>query len=454
MTTPHADPDAPEALAHALLDAARAAGADAADAMVLRGVSVGIGVRNGRLEDAERAEGTDIGLRVLMGNRQACVASSDTSPATLAAMAERAVAMAVEAPEDPTIGLADPAALAATRDAAGLDLADPAEDPDAAALQHAALECEAAARDIPGIDQVDQASAGFSRRAMYLAATNGFAGGYARTTHSLSCVAITGTGTAMERDYYGDARSHRADLTDPATVGRIAAERTLARAGARQPRTGRYPVLYDERIAASLIGHLTAAINGTAIARGASWLRDAMDQPVLPDGMDLIEDPHRPRTTGSRLFDAEGLPTTRRTIVDGGRLTGWVLDLGTARKLGLPSTASATRGPSGPPSPAAGNLAITLGPHSPADLMAQMGTGLLVTSLIGSTINPTTGDYSRGASGIWIENGAPAYAVNECTIAGNLRDMLRRIIPANDARAHLSRPIPSLLVEDMTIAGT
>ncbi len=421
---------------------------------MLRGTSVGIGVRNGRLEEAERAEGTDIGLRVLMGRRQACVASSDTSPATLAAMAERAVAMAREAPDDATIGLADPAALATARDAAGLDLADPACDPDAAALQHAALAVEAAARDMPGIAQVDQASAGFSRREMYLAATNGFAGGYGRTSHSLSCTAITGTGTAMERDYHGDARSHRADLTDPATVGRIAAERTLARAGARQPRTGRYPVLFDERIAASLIGHLTAAINGTAIARGASWLLGAMGEPVLPDGMDLIEDPHRPRVAGSRPFDAEGLPTARRTIVADGRLTGWVLDLGTARKLGLASTASASRDPSGPPAPSAGNLAITLGPRSRDELMAQMGTGLLVTSLIGSTINPTTGDYSRGASGLWIENGAPAYPVNECTIAGNLRDMLRRIIPANDARAHLSRPIPSLLVEDMTIAGT
>ncbi len=454
MTTAHADPQAPEALAHALLDAARAAGAAAADAIVLRGVSVGIGVRAGKLEEAERAEGTEIGLRVLMGHRQACVAASDTAPATLAAMAERAVAMAREAPEDPTIGLADPGALAAVRDGGGLDLEDPGDDPDAARLQDTALACEAAARDIPGIAQVDQASAGFSRRAMYLAATNGFEGGYARTSHSLSCVAITGSGTGMERDYYGDARSHRADLIDPATVGRLAAERTLARAGARQPRTGRYPVLFDERIAASLIGHLTAAINGSAIVRGSSWLRDAMGAPVLPEGMDLIEDPHRPRVSGSRPFDAEGLPTARRAIVADGRLTGWVLDLGTARKLGLASTASATRGPSGPPSPAAGNLAITLGDRSRDELVAQMGTGLIVTSLIGSTINPTTGDYSRGASGIWVENGQPAYPVNECTIAGNLRDMLRRIIPANDARAHLSRPIPSLLVEDMTIAGT
>jgi PmbA protein len=440
-------------LSQALLRAAKSAGADAADVLVVRGTSVGIGVRDGRLEEAERAEGIDLGLRVLMGQRQACVSASDSAPDTMAAMAERAVAMAREAPEDPTIGLADPGQLSDRRDARGLDLADDGEEPDPAALQQAALACEAAARDIPGISQIDQCSAGYSRREMVMAATNGFSGGYTRTGHSLSCVAITGTGTGMERDYFGDMRLHRADLLPPEEIGRTAAERALARAGARQPRTGRFPVLYDERVAASLIGHLLSAINGTAIARGASWLRDGLDTPVLPDGIDLVEDPHRPRISGSRPFDAEGLPTARRALVEGGTLTGWVLDLATGRKLDLPSTANATRSAASPPSPATGNVTLSQGQSSREALMAEMGTGLLVTSLIGATINPTTGDYSRGASGLWVENGQPAYAVNECTIAGNLRDMLRAIVPANDARPHLSRVVPSLLVEGMTLAG-
>lgn len=441
------------ALTDALLNATRRAGAEAADAIAVDGVSTGIDVRGGRLEHAERAEGVEIGLRVLLGKRQACVSASDTAPATLDTMAERAVAMAREAPEDPWIGLADPDQLARDWDVAALDLVDPADEPAPAELEDMALRAEAAALAVPGISQSEGASAGYWRSRVHLAATNGFSGGYARTASMLSAVAITGEGTAMERDYYGDSRTHREDLMDPETVGRIAGERTAARAGARKPPSGAFPVLYDERIAASLIGHLLQAVSGTAVARGSSWLRDAMDSPVLPEGLDLVEDPLRPRVRASRPFDAEGLPSARRSIVEGGVLKSWTLDLATGRQLGLPSTANAARGTGGPPSPAVTNVALTQGTASRDDLLAEMGTGLLVTSLIGASINPTTGDYSRGASGFWVENGRIAYPVNECTIAGNLRQMLMTLRPANDARPHLSRVVPSLLVEGLTLAG-
>ena len=257
----------------------------------------------------------------------------------------------------------------------------------------------------------------------------------------------------MERDHAFESRNHAADLPDPAEVGRRAGERTAARAGAAKPPSGAFPVLYDERVASGLIGHLVQAINGTAIARGASWLKDALGEVVLPAGIDLIEDPLRPRIGGSKPFDAEGLPVARRVLVSGGVLQGWTLDLATARKLGMASTGNAARGTGAPPSPSAGNLALTQGEVSRAALMAEMGTGLLVTGLIGSSINPTTGDYSRGASGFWVENGEIARPVNECTIAGNLREMLMTIRPANDARAHLGRVVPSLLVEGLFIAG-
>jgi PmbA protein len=220
-----------------------------------------------------------------------------------------------------------------------------------------------------------------------------------------------------------------------------------------KPPTGSYPVLYDERIASSLIGHLLSAINGASIARGASWLLDALGTQVLPAGLSVIEDPHRPRISGSRPFDGEGLPTAQRMVVQDGVLMGWTLDLGTARKLGMTSTANASRGTSSPPSPSTSNIDLTQGLATRADLLRDMGTGLLVTSMIGSTINPTTGDYSRGASGFWVENGEIQYPVNECTIAGNLRDMLKRIIPANDAKAHHSTRVPSLLIEGMILAG-
>ncbi len=439
-------------LTQALLTAARSAGAESADALAVEGTSLSIQLRLGKLEQAERAEGIEIGLRVLIGGRQACVSASDTSPATIARLAERAVAMAREAPEDPCAGLATADQIARNWDLAALELTDPAPEPTAAQLESDARDAEAAALTAAAITQVE-AGASYGRQTMHLAASNGFSGGYARSSRSISAVAFTGEGTAMERDWAGEGRIWQSDLPTPASIGSLAAERALARAGATKPRTGSYPVLFDERIAASLIGHLLGAINGAAIARGASWALGLLGQQVLPAPLSIIEDPLRPRISGSRPFDGEGLPTARRLVVDAGVLTGWTLDLATGRKLGMPSTASASRGTSAPPSPSTSNIDLTQGSVTRGDLIRDMGTGLLVTSMIGSTINPTTGDYSRGASGFWVEGGQILYPVNECTIAGNLRDMLRRIVPANDARAHLATRVPSLLIDGMTLAG-
>ncbi|WP_281826507.1 TldD/PmbA family protein [Jannaschia rubra] len=440
-------------LTETLLHVARKAGADAADAIAIDGASVSVDVLKGRLEHAERSEGVEVGLRVLIGRRQACVSASDTGRQTMEQMAERAVAMAREAPEDPHAGLADPSELARDWDIDALDLVDDSAPLDPAALQDMAARAEAAALAVRGVTQVGSAGAGYGDRRVHLAATNGFSGGYRRTGTSLSCVAITGEGTGMERDYYGDSRVHRADLDTPEDVGRIAGERTVARLGATKPPTGAFPVVYDERVAGQLIGHLLSAINGSAVARGATFLRDALGQPVLPAGLSLIEDPTLPRISGSRPFDGEGLPTAPRDLVTDGVLQGWVLDLSTARKLGMDSTANASRGTSAPPQPSAGNVRLTPGDASREELLARMGTGLLITSMIGSSINPTTGDYSRGASGFWIEGGRIVRPVNECTVAGNLREMLMTLVPANDARLHVGRQVPSLLVEGLTIAG-
>ena len=440
-------------LAEALLAAARRAGADAADVLAVEGAALSVDVRAGRLEMAERAESVEIGLRVIVGRRQACVSASDVSARTLSDLGERAVAMAREAPEDPTVGLADPAALTRATDCSALELADPAEEPPPAALEDDARRAEAAALAMSGISQVDSAGASWSRRAVHLAATNGFSAGHLRTSRSISCTAITGEGVAMERDWASESRCFAADLPDAAEIGRLAAERTLARADARTPPTGTFPVIFDERVAGSLVGHLLAAVNGTAIARGASWLRDAMGADVLPRGLSVVEEPHRTRISGSRLWDAEGLPTVRRAIVARGTLAGWVLDLATARRLGLQSTANATRGMGAPPAPGVSNITLEGGSGTRAELVSAMGTGLVVTGLIGATINPTTGDYSRGASGFWVEGGEIRYAVNACTIAGNLRAMLHTLVAADDARPHLSTRVPSLLVEGLTIAG-
>ena len=440
-------------LTDALLHAARQAGADAADAIAMSDTAIPAEVRGGKLEQAERSEGTDIGLRVFIGQRQANVSASDTSNSTITAMAERAVAMAHEAPEDPHAGIADPSQIVRDIDMTALEQADPAPEPSPAALQEDAAAAEAAAQDTPGITQVESSSGSYSKRHVHMAATNGFSGGYTRTGRSISCVAIAGTGLGMERDYDGDSRIFQSDLRNPEDIGQTAARRTLERLDARKPPTGSFPVLFDERISSSLIGHLLAAANGSMIARGSSWLLGKDGTAVLPDHLDLVEDPHRPRVSGSRIFDAEGLATQKRKIVDRGVLTGWTLDLATARKLGLKSTANAARGISSPPSPSTWNVALTQGEASRADLIRDMGTGLLVTSMIGATINPNTGDYSRGAAGMWVKNGEISYPVNECTIAGSLPEMLRTIVPANDARTWLSRVVPSLLVDGMTLAG-
>jgi PmbA protein len=440
-------------LTHSLLQRAKEAGADAADVLAVRGNSISIDVRGGVLEQAERSESTDIGLRVLVGQRVANVSSSDVRADSLAVIAERAVAMAREAPEDPYVGLADPGQLADNRASDWLELYDPTPEPSPAELEQDARDAETAALAVDGITQVSSSSAGYGSQEVYLAASNGFSGGYQRSSRSTSCVAIAGTGTGMERDYDGDQRIFQSDLRSPVEIGKTAAERTLERMNPRKPKTGAYPVLFDERISSSLIGHLLMAINGAAIARRSSWALDLMEKEVLPKGLSLTEDPHRVRVGGSRPFDAEGLATQKRDIVKDGVLTTWTLDLGTARKLGLESTANASRGTTGGPSPSVSNVVLSQGVKDRAGLISDMGTGLVVTSMIGSTINPNTGDYSRGAAGFWVENGEVAYPVSGVTIAGNLIEMLRTVTPANDARPWLSRVVPSLLVEGLTLAG-
>lgn len=440
-------------IASELLSVAKKNGAESADALIASGTSTSVSVRGGNLELSERSEVLDVGLRVFIGKKQAIVSGSNICSQTIAEMASRAIAMAKEAPEDPYCGLASREQFITDWEISDYDLCDPSEEPNAQTLEHDAISVENAAMAYDGINQVGDAIASYSKSDIFLATTAGFFGGYSKTLRGLSCVAIAGTGLGMERDYDFDSRIYGADMRSPDEIGSVAAKRALARLQPRKPKTGAYPVLFDERVAASLIGHLLTASNGASVARGSSWLRGKLKEQVLPTGMSLVEEPMRPRITSSRPFDAEGLPKRNRDIVDKGILQGWTLDLSSARKLGLNSTGNAVRSPSSLPSPQVGNVTLSEGVKSRNELVTEMGCGLLVTSLIGSTINPTTGDYSRGAAGHWVENGQIAYPVSECTIAGNLNDMLLSLVAANDARQHVSWRIPSLLVEGLKIAG-
>jgi PmbA protein len=445
-----------EDLAAQLLQAARAAGAEVADVVIAMGESLSAETRDGRLEHAERAEGIDLGLRVLIGRRQACAAASDARPETMAALAERAVAMAKAAPDDPWCGLADPSQLAAEdlRDARALLLDDPAGAPTAATLEADALAAEAACAAVNGVAQVGGAGASWSRTAIYLAATNGFSGGYARSHASVFASGIAGEGLGMERDHAAETRRARGDLPSSEAIGHLAGMRAVERLNPRRAPTGPVPVLFDQRVSASLIGHLSGAMNGSSVARGSSWLKDRMGDLVLPEGFDLIEEPMRIHGPGSRPFDGEGIKAQDRMMIENGRLMGWTLDLASARQLGLKSSGNAGRGMASPPSPSVTNLRLNAPGRDRAAMLASMGTGLLVTSLIGASINANTGDYSRGAAGFWIENGEIAYPVNELTIAGNLNAMLAALEAGTDADPHRGAVVPSLLVaRGLTVAG-
>lgn len=444
------DQTALAALAERLVEAARRAGADAADAVAMRGVSQGVEVRDGRVEESERSEGDDVGLRVLVGKREAVVSTNDVRGDGIERLAERAVAMARVAPEDRFVGLADPSELA--HDFPELDLVDP-EIPATSELERRAQEAEAAGRAVKGVTKSGGASASAGIGGMVLVTSTGFHGAYLRSSQGISMTAISGEGTGMERDYDYTSALHASDLASPAGVGRTAGERAVARANPRKVETCKVPVVYDPRVAGSLVGHLVGAINGAAIARKTSFLKDKLGQKLFSDDIRIVDDPVRVRGLRSQPFDAEGVRVKRLALVDGGVLTSWLLDCATARELGMTTTGHAHRGVSSSPSPGSYNLHMEAGSATPKELISDIRQGFYVTDLIGSGVNGVTGDYSRGASGFWIENGEITYPVSEVTIAGHLLDMFRSLTPASDLEFRYGTNAPTLRIEGLTLGG-
>ncbi len=433
-----------------LVALAQRKGADAADAVFVRSVGMAQSVRLGQPERREREENQDIGLRLMIGKRQASASSADLTPKALEALVERVIAMAKAVPEDPYIGLAEPEQLA--KDFPDLDLEDPVE-PSPDELSERALACEEAARAVAGITNSEGGDASWSRSELALAASNGFAGAYARSGHFVSVAVIAGSGDGMERDYDYSSALHLEDLRDPEEVGRKAGERTVKRLKARKMKTVKVPVVYDPRVSGSLIGHLAGAINGSAIARGTSFLKSKLGKQILPEAISIYDSPFRTRGRRSRPFDAEGLAGAERAMIDKGVLTGWFLDLGTARQLGLESSGNATRGTGGPPSPSATNLFIPPGEKTPEALIGEIEQGFYVTEMMGRGVNEVTGDYSRGAAGFWIERGEIAFPVSGLTIAGNLLEMYPTLTAANDLEFRTGTDAPTLRIEGLTVAG-
>ncbi|NVO17124.1 MAG: TldD/PmbA family protein [Rhodoplanes sp.] len=437
-------------LAERLVAAAKRAGADAADAIATRGVSLAVEVRDGTVEESTRSEDDDVGLRVLVGRRQAVVSTNDLVREGVDALAERAVAMARVAPEDPHAGLADPALLA--KDIPDLDLVDRAVA-DVDVLEQRAKAAEAAGLAVAGVSKSGGASASSGIGGMVLVTSTGFTGIYVGSRHSVSMQAIAGEGTRMERDYDWSSAVYASDLDDPAAIGRSAGERAVKRLDPRKVTTRKVPVVFDPRVAGSLVSHLVSAVNGASIARKTSLLRDKLGQQVFAPGIRIIDDPLRRRGLRSHPFDAEGVAGKPRALVDDGVITTWLLDCATARELGMTTTGHAQRGVSSTPSPSASNVHLEAGAETPGELLTDISDGLFVTDLIGMGVNMVTGDYSRGAAGFWIENGELTYPVSEVTIAGNLIDMFGTLRPANDLTFRFGVNAPTVRAEGLTVAG-
>jgi PmbA protein len=426
------------------------AGADAADALLVDSASLSVGRRMRKPENLERSELIDFGLRVFIGKRQASVSSTDLKPETLSQLVDKALQMARVVPEDEFAGIAEPEQLA--KDWPELDLYDSSE-PDPEFLIERASILEEAALAVPGVTNSSGAEASWGRSTITLVASNGFAGQYRRSSNSLSVGVLAGEGDEKQSDHDYSFGAFLADLEDPAVVGKSAGERTVAKMNPRKIDTMRVPIVLDPRVAGGLLGTLAGAISGSSIARGLSFLKDSLGEQILPAGVTIMDDPYLRRGHRSKPFDGEGIAPMQRPIVNDGYLTTWLLDLRSARQLGLLSTGHAARGTGGPPAPSPSNLYLTGGKISRDELLRQVGNGLYVTGLMGQGANMTTGDYSRGATGFWIENGVLTYPVAEVTIAGNMKYMFRNLTPATDLQHRYGIDSPTLRIDGMTIAG-
>jgi PmbA protein len=438
----------------AVIDHARAAGADAAEAVFAESRALSVGVRKGQLETVERDETTDLGLRVFVGRRQAVVSVSEFSPATLDRLVDRAVAMARLAPDDPYADLADPALLyRASGDEASLEIYDD-HSLAAEALQTRALEIEACGLALDARLQADSATSGYVQNRWHMATSAGFLGEHRTSLFYQSGRFIAaGPDGAMERDGDGQSVRYLADLPAVETTGRTGAHRALAALGARKLDTQKVAVLFDNRTSKSLLGQLLGAISGTMIARGSSFLKDKLGAQLFRPEVQVIDDPLRRRGLGSCLFDDEGVAVSKRAIIENGVLTTWLLNTAAGKQLGMTSTGHASRGLASAPGVSTHNVVIAAGAQTPQALMRDAGKGVIVGSMFGPSINSDTGDWSAGASGFWFENGEIQYPVNEITVAGNLVDMFARLIPASDLEIRGTVDAPSLLIDGLSVGG-
>ena len=445
------NPEEARGRADDLVQAAKKAGADAADAIYLCDASTQVQMRLGELEDVERSEGEDIGLRVFVGNRSASVSSSDMNPEILSSLVGRAVDMAREAPEDPYAGLA-PEDRLHKGPFKELEM-DDGREMEPRQMREIALRTEDAARAVEGVSNSEGAGVSASRTIVALATSGGFSGSYSASGYGCSASVLAGSGSEMESDYAYRMTRHLEDLEAAEDIGKRAGEYAVARLGPVSFKSGAMPVLFDPRVSSSIIGHLLGAISGSAIARKTSFLLESLDTMVFDSSINIIDCPHRLRGLRSKPFDGEGLPTAKSKPIENGRLTSWLMESASAKQLGLAPTGHASRGVGGAPGVSPTNVHMCAGDQSPKALMADIKNGVYITNLIGMGVNGVTGDYSRGAGGFLIQDGEITSPISEITIAGNLKDMFSSMIAADDLEFHESTNAPTLRFEGMTVAG-
>jgi PmbA protein len=436
-------------VAERLVERAIRAGADSADALYVGSGSTDVQVRLGELDHVNRSEGEDVGLRVFVGSRPASVGSSDLSPQALDELVSRALAMAAEAPEDAFAGYA-PADLLARAPFADLDSIDPIE-PDPAELRARALEAEKAALAVEGVTNSSGAGASTSSATVALVTSTGFAGAYRATGRGCSVSVVAGEGAGKQRDSWSHSARHLEDMDSAERIGREAGRRAVARLNPVRPKSGAMPVLFDPRVATSLLGHFAGAITGSSVARKSSFLQEKLGERVFAEGVEIVDDPLRPRGLRSRPFDGEGMRVSRQEIVADGVLQTWTADSASARQLGIAPTGHSSRSVTSPHGVSPSNFYIAGGKRSRDELLAAFPEALLVTELIGQGVNPVTGDYSRGAAGFLVTGGEIGPPVQEITIASNLIEMFATLEPGTDLEFRRGVDAPTILIPRMTV---
>ena len=436
--------------AEKLLALAMELGAETADVLASKSTSVNTGVRLGKLEELERAESGGIGLRVFFGKQQGVASGSDMRADSLKQIAERAVAIAKLAPEDPYTGLAERETLA--KEWPQLDLVDD-DEPEADWFLAQCHEAEEAALAMEGVSNSEGANAGYSRGDITLVTSDGFSGGHAKTSFSLSASVLVGQDSGMERDYAYSATRHRSRLKTAKAIGAEAAERALKRLNPRKVETCKVPVIFDPRVGRGLMGSFTSAISGASVARGTSFLKEKMGEQIFSKAINITDDPFKENGMGSRPFDGEGCRSELLNLVENGVLKHWLLDCKSARQLDMKTNGRAARGLSSGTSPSSTNVTLAAGELSPEELISELEDGFYVTETFGMGVNLITGDYSQGASGFWVEKGQLAYPVSEVTIASTLPEMFASLTAANDLTDEYATNVPTLRVSEMMVAG-